>query len=90
MVGWQGRNWLTKAWCSAPERSLPCALHVPNDEMDHDRLVALLAAAYRGRIDAATPARIAKVLTLWRGGDKVRTAIHLALARLPPIDPDDA
>ena len=69
---------------------LAYSLHAPNDGTDHDRLVALLAAAYRGRVDTATPTRIAKALTLWRGGDKALAAIHLAFARLPPIELDDA
>ncbi len=38
----------------------------------------------------AAPARIAKALALWRGGDRALAAIHLALARLPPIDREDA
>ena len=69
---------------------LAYSLHNPHDEAGHDRLVALLAAATRGRVDAAASARIAKALALWRGGDKALGAIHLAQAGLPPIDPDDA
>lgn len=38
----------------------------------------------------ATPARVAKALTLWRRGEKAMSAIHLALARLPPIELEDA
>ena len=89
--GWLPRAELTDGGVTLGTRTiLAYALHNPHDETDHDRLVALLAAAYRGRVDAATPARVAKVLTLWRRGDKVLAGIHLALARLPPIELDDA
>ncbi len=89
--GWLTRAELTDGGVALGTRTiLAYSLYAPRDETDHDRLVVLLAAAYRGRVDAATPARIAKAITLWRRGDKALAAIHLALARLPPIEPDDA
>ena len=89
--GWLARAELTDGGVTLGTRTiLATSLHAHREETDHDRLVVLLAAAYRGHVDAATPARIAKALTLWRRGDKALAAIHLALARLPPIEPDDA
>ena len=69
---------------------LAASFYHPDETAAHDRLVALLAAAYDGRVDAAAPPRIAKAMAVWRSGDRALAACHLALARLPPVAPDDA
>ena len=59
-------------------------------EAGHDRLVALLATAYRGRIPAAAPAQIWKALDAWQQGERFIAAAHIAYASLPTLNADDA
>ena len=61
------------------------------DAAAHDRLVALLAVAGRGRLPAGCVRQVGKALDDWRRGDKALAAIRLAFARLPGVaDWDEA
>lgn len=57
----------------------------PQDETDHDRLVALLCVVKRDAIAANIPAVIAKAIQDWYEGKRALAQIRLAFLKLPRL-----
>jgi hypothetical protein len=57
---------------------------------EEERILTLLAVAYRGDVPGAALGMFRHVSKHWQGGDKCLAAIHLAQSGLPEIDEDAA
>ena len=57
---------------------------------EEERILTLLAIAYRGDVPGAALGMFRRVSKHWQGGDKCLAAIHLAQSGLPEIDEDAA
>jgi hypothetical protein len=57
---------------------------------EEERILTLLAIAYRGDVPGAALGMFRRVSKHWQGGDKCLAAIHLAQSGLPDIDEDAA
>ena len=57
---------------------------------EEERILTLLAVAYRGDVPGAALGMFRRVSKHWQGGDKCLAAIHLAQSGLPEIDEDAA
>jgi hypothetical protein len=57
---------------------------------DEPRALALLVTAYDRPVEAYILAKIRRAAELWSEGDKALAHIHLAYARLPPCDEEQA
>jgi hypothetical protein len=57
---------------------------------EEERILTLLAIAYRGDVPGAALRTLRRVAKHWQGGDKCLAAIHLAQSGLPEIGEDAA
>jgi hypothetical protein len=57
---------------------------------EEERILTLLAIAYRDGVSDAARGTLRRVSKHWRGGAKCLAAIHLAQSGLPEIDEDAA
>jgi hypothetical protein len=67
------------------------ALAKSGGDSEDPRLAALLAIGYGRRIEPAAYEHVKTAVARWNAGDEARATLHLALARLGPMDwPIDA
>jgi hypothetical protein len=59
-------------------------------EGEEERVLTLLAIAYRGDVPDAMPGTLRRVAKHWQGGDKCLAAIHLAQCGLRKLDEEGA